>query len=67
MERHHPPPGIRIGVRRDSLVSLLNANAAPDFEAARSLRLSFRPFADGGENHSLSACPGRAEEIRPAA
>lgn len=36
--------GLRLPARRDSLVSLLNSNPAPDFEAARRLGLAFRSF-----------------------
>jgi nucleoside-diphosphate-sugar epimerase len=38
--------GLRPGFRSDSLVTLLNPDAAPDFSATRRLGLQFRDFAD---------------------
>jgi nucleoside-diphosphate-sugar epimerase len=44
--------GLRLPARRDSLLSLLNPNPAPDFEAARRLGLRFREFTvSDASNH----------------
>lgn len=40
---------IRLGVRSDSLVSMMNPLPAPDFSLTRSLSCSFRPFIQAGE------------------
>lgn len=36
--------GLSMGLRSDSLISLLNQNPNPDFEAMRKVGVSFRPF-----------------------
>lgn len=39
--------GLKIGLRSDSLVSLMNPDPAPDFETPKRLGLSFRNFTPG--------------------
>lgn len=40
--------GVRVGIKSDSLVSMMNPNPAPDFDATRGLGFEFRQFAPAG-------------------
>lgn len=56
--------GLRLGIKSDSLVSLMNPNPSPDFQGARETGVTFRELGGAGVPEPEGSCCNPAFKLR---